>query len=169
VLDSDAVVHELYATDEVRAAVVERYGSELLGPDGAVDRRALARRIFADPAERQFVEALIHPLVAKRAEEWRAREAGRVPAPRALVQEVALLFEAGAADRYDRTLLVTAPAAARARRLAARGGLEAAAAREARLLPEAEKRRLADDVLANDGDLEALDRAVAAYLDALDG
>jgi dephospho-CoA kinase len=168
VLDSDAVVHELYATDEVRAAVVARYGPGVLGPDGAVDRRALARRIFADAREREFVERLIHPLVVRRAEDWRALQAARVPPPRALVQEVALLFEAGAADRYDRTLLVTAPAAARAQRLAARGGLEAAAAREARLLPEAEKRRLADDVLVNDGDLDALDRAVAAYLDALE-
>lgn len=166
-LDSDALVHALYATDAVRAAVVERFGPEMLGPDGAVDRRALARRVFADPAERRWLEELIHPLVAERSEEWRAREAARRPPPRALVQEVALLFEADAADRYDRTLLVAAPAAARAQRLAARGGLEAAAAREARLLSEAEKRRLVDDVLENDGDLDALDRAVAAYLDAL--
>jgi dephospho-CoA kinase len=168
VLDSDAVVHALYATEAVRAAVVARLGPGVLAADGTVDRRAVARLVFAEPELRRFLEELIHPLVAAHASEWREAERSRRPPPRALVQEVALLFEAGVADRYDRTILVTAPAAARARRLAARGGLEAAAAREARLLPEAEKRRLADDVLVNDGDLDALDRAVAAYLDALE-
>ena len=67
--------------------------------------------------------------------------------------------------RYDRTLVVTAPDAIRRGRLAARGGLDAARRARGAAAPEAEKRRRADDVLVNDGDLAALDRAVRAYVD----
>ena len=165
-LGSDAIVHELYGTATVREAVAARIGPGVVAADGSIDRRALARRVFADEDERRWLEALIHPLVAARAARWRERERARTPPPRALVQEVALLFEADLERRYDRTLLVTASPAHRAARLAARGGMAAIEERERLLLPEAEKRRRADDVLANDGDLAALDEAVARYLDA---
>jgi len=107
---------------------------------------------------------LLHPLVGRELERWREAAAAADPPPRLLVHEVPLLFEADLEGRYDRTLVVTTSPQLRQARLARRGGLEAIAAREARLLPEAEKLRRADDVLHNDGDLEALDRAVQAYV-----
>src|SRR5919202_6215717 len=64
-LSTDAVVHELYETDEVRDAVVERWGAEV-APGGVVDRAAVARRAFASPQERAWLERLIWPLVARR-------------------------------------------------------------------------------------------------------
>ena len=166
-LSSDAVVHALYREPEVRDAVVARLGADVLGPDGAVDRRRVGARVAADPGVLRFLEALLHPLVAAETAAWQALAAAADPAPRALVQEVPLLFEADLRERFDRVVVVHAPDEVRRARVALRGDATGLEAREARQLPAAEKRRLADDVLENDGDLEALDRAVAAYVEAL--
>ena len=69
-LSTDAVVHELYAGDEVRDAVVARWGDDV-APGGVVDRAAVARQAFADPAERQWLEGLLWPLVGARLTAWR--------------------------------------------------------------------------------------------------
>jgi dephospho-CoA kinase len=167
VLDSDAIVHALYATEHVRDAVVAQLGVDVLDDDGDVDRAAVARLVFADDDLRRWLEGLIHPLVAEAVVEWVAARCAEEPPARALVHEVPLLFEAAVDDRYDRTLVITAAAEVRHRRIAARGGLEGLAEREARLLPEAEKLARADDVIVNDGDLVDLDREVAAYLDRI--
>src|SRR6185503_19668947 len=106
-LSADAVVHELYEDPEVRAAVVARWGDEV-APDGVVDRRALARRAFATPEERAWLEQLIWPRVRERVAEWRAIESTREPRPRALVVEVPLLFEAGQASAYEATIAIVA-------------------------------------------------------------
>ncbi len=165
VLDADAVVHDLYRTARVRDAVVARLGPGVLGRDGTIDRAAVARRIFADDELRAWLESFIHPLVHDAAIAWRESVLAADPPPRALVEEVQLLFEGERVDAYDRTLVVTAAPEVRRGRLVGRGRLEGLAAREARLLPEAAKIARADDVIANDGDVAALDRAVAAYLD----
>jgi dephospho-CoA kinase len=93
-LSTDAVVHDLYASDEVRDAVVERFGPAV-ARDGAVDRAALAERAFATPEDRAWLEGLLWPQVGKRIEAWRAEQLERDPRPIALVVEVPLLFEAG--------------------------------------------------------------------------
>jgi dephospho-CoA kinase len=165
VLDADAVVHDLYRTARVRDAVVARLGPGVLGRDGVIDRAAVARRIFADDELRAWLESFIHPLVHDEAVAWREAALAADPPPRALVEEVQLLFEGDRAEGYDRTLVLTAEPEIRERRLVARGRLEGIAAREARLLPEAAKVARADDVIVNDGDVAALDRAVVAYLD----
>ena len=113
-------MHELYADPEVRAAVVERWGPDV-APAGTVDRAAVARRAFAEPDERAWLERLLWPRVGARVAAWRATEAARTPPPRALVVETPLLFEAGLADRYDATLVVIADEGIRAERAAARG------------------------------------------------
>jgi dephospho-CoA kinase len=165
VLSSDAVVHELYRTPEVRDAVVARLGADVLGPAGEIDRSRVAARVFGDSALVAWLEGLLHPRVAAALGHWRDGAHDHVPAPLLLVHEVPLLFEAGLESRYDRTLVVTAPDGVRHARLAARGGLPALAERESRLLPQEEKRLRANDEIVNDGDLDALDRAVAAYVD----
>jgi dephospho-CoA kinase len=153
VLSSDAVVHELYRRPEVRDAVVDRLGAGVLGPDGQVNRVALGALAFSDPAVLAFLEGLLHPLVAIESERFR-REAEAAGA-RIAVQETPLLFEGGAADRYDRTVLITAPDDLR------RARDPRAAERQAHQMPEHEKRALADEVYVNDGSLEALDAWVS--------
>jgi dephospho-CoA kinase len=165
VLDADAVVHDLYRTAAVRDAVVARLGPGVLARDGSIDRGAVARWIFGDDELRAWLESFIHPLVHDAAIAWREAALAADPPPRALVEEVQLLFEGDRGEGYDRTLVVTATPEIRRARLVGRGRLEGLAAREARLLSQDGKVALADDVIANDGDVSSLDRAVAAYLD----
>lgn len=167
VLDSDAVVHALYLRPAVQAAVTGRFGPAVVLSDGSIDRAALGRIVFADPAALAWLEALLHPLVGEASERWTERERARADPPRVLVQEVQLLFEGDGAHGFDRTLLIDAPDTVRHARIAARGSLARVAEREARLLPAAERRLLADDVIVNDGDLVALDDAIRLYLDRL--
>jgi dephospho-CoA kinase len=157
------VVHELYADPEVRAAVVARWGDEV-APDGVVDRGAVARRAFADPAEREWLEGLIWPKVGERIAEWRAVEAQREP--RALVVEVPLLFEAGMESAFDATIAVVADDAVRAARAAARGH-EALDERTARQLSQNEKAERATYVVDNSGSIRELEQELSSVLGKL--
>lgn len=152
-LSSDVVVHELYLRPDVRDAVVERLGERVLGEDGQVNRSALGALAFSDPAVLAFLEGLLHPLVAIESERFR-REAEAAGA-RIAVQETPLLFEGGAADRYDRTVLITAPDDVR------RARDPRSVERQAHQMPEDEKRALADEVYVNDGSVDALEAWVA--------
>jgi dephospho-CoA kinase len=153
-LSSDRVVHDLYLRPDVRAAVVERLGSGILGADGEVDRALLGERAFSDPEVLAYLEGLLHPLVAEETERFR-REAETSGAAVA-VHENPLLFDRGGTDRYDRTVLISAPDEIRRAR-----GPERFDRRSPFQLPDAEARLLADEVFVNDGDLAALDAWVA--------
>jgi dephospho-CoA kinase len=157
VLSSDQVVHDLYLRADVRDTVAERFGVQVLDPDGAIDRRAVAEIVFADPAALRELELLLHPLVAEEAERFR-REAEAAGAAIA-VQEVPLLFEREADDRYDRTVLITAPDELRRAR-----DPERFDRRRVHQLADEEKRALADEVFVNDGDVAALDLWVAGLV-----
>ncbi|MGH2850477.1 MAG: dephospho-CoA kinase [Solirubrobacteraceae bacterium] len=154
VVSSDAVVHELYATDAVRDAVRARFGEDVFEGE-AVDRGALARRAFARDEDRGWLEALLWPLVAERVEAFRAEASERQPPPAAVVVEVPLLFEAAIEARYDTTIAIVADDALRAARLALRDQ-EELGRREARQLPQEEKARRARFVVVNDGTLDEL-------------
>ena len=104
----------------MRDAVTERWGPEV-APDGVVDRAAVARRAFAAPDERAWLEGLLWPLVGARVAAWRAALDGDDPPPRAAVVETPLLFEAGLEGGYDATIAVVADEDVRAERAAARG------------------------------------------------
>jgi dephospho-CoA kinase len=161
-LSTDAVVHELYAGDEVREAVVERWGEEV-APDGAVDRAAVARQAFAgDGGEREWLEGLLWPLVGQRIQAFREERAG---AP-AQVVEVPLLFESGMDAAFDATIAVVADEEVRARRAGARGH-EAVDERTSRQLPQEEKASRATYVVNNSGTLAELERALSEILTTL--
>jgi dephospho-CoA kinase len=149
VLSTDAVVHELYASAEVRDAVVERWGPEV-APDGVTDRKAVARRAFATPEDREWLEGLLWPRVGERLAGWREEVAESDPPPRAAVVEVPLLFEAGMAEAFDRTIAVIAGEEVRAQRAGARGHA-AAEERAGRQLTQDEKSQRADFTVRNDG------------------
>jgi len=164
-LSTDAVVHQLYGDPEVRDEVVARWGPDV-APAGAVDRAAVARRAFAAPAERDWLEGLLWPLVGARVAAWREVEAARTPPPRALVVETPLLFEAGLEGLYDATLVILADEDVRAERAAARGH-SAVDERTTRQLSQDEKAARADHVVRNDRDLHALELELADVLEKL--
>jgi dephospho-CoA kinase len=164
-LSTDAVVHDLYASDEVRDAVVDRFGPAV-ARDGAVDRAALAARAFATAEDRAWLEGLLWPRVGKRIAAWRAEQLERDPPPVALVVEVPLLFEAGMEGAFDATIAVVADEEVRARRAAGRGH-EAADERVARQLPQVEKATRADHAVVNDGTIEELERNLSSVVGML--
>jgi dephospho-CoA kinase len=164
-LSTDEVLLDLYASDEVRDAVVGRWGPEV-APGGEVDRPAVARRAFAAPQERAWLEGLIWPLVGARVAAWREDLARRDPPPAAAIVETPLLFEAGMQDVYDVTIAVVADEAVRDERARARGhhGVDE---RSARQLSQEEKARRATYVVANSGSVEELELALAGVLGKL--
>lgn len=165
VISSDAVVHELYEGDQLRDAVVERFGPDVaLG--GVVDRSAVAQRAFADPRDRKWLEELVWPLVGARVAGWLEDARAAEPAPRAAVVEVPLLFEAGLEGLYDATIAVISEESVRAQRAAERGHA-LLDERSARQLSQEEKARRATFVVHNDGTKEDLERRLSAVLDKL--
>ncbi len=106
-ISTDAVVHELYGSAKVRDAVVARWGEEV-APGGVVDRGAIARHVFGAPAEREWLEGLLWPLVGERVWAFKCEQEAADPAPKAAVVETPLLFEAGMDGIYDATIAVIA-------------------------------------------------------------
>ena len=148
-LSTDAVVHELLATDELRDLLVERLGRDV-APEGSVDRAAVASRVFERPEDREWLESVLWPRVGRKLSEWRTWvEATERPPPVAVV-ETPLLFEAGMEDFYDFTIAVVAEESARDERAAARGH-EAVAERAGRQLTQGEKSQRATFTVRNDG------------------
>jgi dephospho-CoA kinase len=164
-LSTDAVVHDLYASDAVRDAVVERFGPEM-APNGEVDRAALATRAFQTTQDRAWLEGLLWPEVGARIAAWREEQLAREPLPVAMVVEVPLLFEAGMEGGFDATIAVVADEDVRARRAEGRGH-EAVAERVARQLPQDEKAQRADHAVHNNGSLTDLQRNLSAILGML--
>ena len=157
VLDADAYAREALAPGSAGArAVLERHGEAVraVGMPGAIDRAALGRLVFADAAERRWLEALLHPLVRQRF----ASELERLTEAPALVLMIPLLFEAGLEELCSEVWLVECEEAEQLRRLMARDGLaeEEARARLAAQWPLARKRPLADVRLDNGGPPERL-------------
>jgi dephospho-CoA kinase len=167
VLSSDAVVHELYEGEELREAVVARFGPEV-APDGVVDRSAVARRAFATDEDRAWLEGVVWPLVGARVASWLGQARAQIPAPPAAVVEVPLLFEAGLEGIYDATIAVVSEEGLRARRAAARGHA-LVDERAARQLSQEEKAARATFVVRNDGSEEDLQRELSSVLGKLEG
>lgn len=148
VVDADAVSREVVEPGTPGfAAVVERFGEAVVGPDGRLDRPALAAIVFADPAARADLNAIVHPRVAA---ETGARVAA-APDGSVIVCDVPLLVEA-ARTGYDYVVVVEAPPEVRLRRLVGRGmGPEDARRRMAAQASDEERRKVADLVLDNSG------------------
>jgi dephospho-CoA kinase len=162
-VSSDEIVHHLLATDpEVKSALVERFGDEILGAGGAPDRERIALRVFDDRAALDFLEKLLHPRVSREYMRWREQLAALPNPPRVCVTEVPLLFEVGAEGRFDKVVVITAP---RKLREARRGGWKDE--REARLVPDREKVARADFSYVNTGTPDELDAWVAEVMATL--
>jgi dephospho-CoA kinase len=161
-LSSDAVVHELLDSDELRELLVERWGPEV-APAGTVERAKIGEIVFADPEQLTWLEQQIHPLVQQRTAAWLLS----LPADADVaVVEVPLLFEAGSDRVFDTTVAVVTADEVRRERAAARGHA-LVDEREARQLPQSEKAERAEHVVVNDGSVEELEGALSALLEKL--
>jgi dephospho-CoA kinase len=159
-ISSDEIVHRLLGEDdEVRHAVVGRFGDRVLDPRGEIDRGAIAEIVFADRDALEWLEGLLHPRVVQEYMSWRERLAEQDDPPAVTATEVPLLYEVGGEERFDAVVVVTAPPQVRA----ARAQVEAAE-REPRLLPDSVKVAQADFAYVNDGSLEKLDDFVRGVL-----
>jgi dephospho-CoA kinase len=161
-LSTDAVVHELLQGDELRDAVVERLGPEVVR-DGTLDRSLIAGRVFGDDEARAWLEGALWPRVGARVAAWRNALDEADPRPRAAVVEVPLLFEAGMGPVFDYTIAVVADEAVRAER-AGRRGHAAVAERTGRQLSQEQKSQRADFTVHNDGTIDELKQSLSNVL-----
>ena len=164
-LSTDAVVHELYGCQEVREAVVNRWGPEV-APDGVIHRPTVARRAFAAAEESRWLEELLWPRVGARVAAWYEEVVEQDPPPLAAVVETPMLFEAGMDGVYDATLAVVADEEVRAQRAAARGH-DAVDERAHRQLTQEEKAARATFAVRNSGTVEELEEQLSGVLATL--
>ncbi len=158
-VSSDEIVHHLLRRPELRAIVLERLGQGVLGPDGELDRGAIATVVFNDGAQLTWLEELLHPLVAQEYLSWREQLGALPEPPPVAVTEVPLLYEVGGEERFDKVVVVTAP-----RQLRRARSQVSAEEREKRLLPDREKLARADYAYTNTGTIEELDAFVGSVM-----
>jgi dephospho-CoA kinase len=161
VVDTDAIAHQLTAAGGPAISKIrKRFGSEVLDASGALDRKRMRDRVFADPAARKALEGLLHPLIR---EESR-RRIERAPGPY-VVHVVPLLVESpDYRGHVDRVLVVDAPEELQLERVRRRSGLadDEVRAIVAAQATRAQRLAAADDVIENRGTIDALREQVAA-------
>ena len=156
-IDADRLAREALARGTPGwAQAVARFGRGILLPDGEIDRKGLAARVFADAAERRALEAIVHPAVRESVRR-RLAEIGREEPSALVVLEVPLLFETGMDRGCDARVVVFVPEALQIERLMARDGIdrEEALRRIRAQMPLSEKCARADWVIDNAGPLAA--------------
>jgi dephospho-CoA kinase len=154
-VDADQLARSVLVRPDIVRELVARWGQEALGADGLPDRAWIGRKVFVDPAELAFLEALLHPEVA------RLRQAAVADATRHHVVEIALLFEKGLEAEYDCVVCVACSDDIRLTRLEARGlSRQDAQGRIHSQMPLMHKVAKSSHVLWNDGDLSALEAQV---------
>lgn len=155
VFSTDLAAHLALGLPEVRNQLIERWGEDVV-VDGDLDRNRIARIVFEDAGELEWLEGILHPRVRDQVAEWRAE---LDPSTEIAVIEVPLLFESGLEGTFDATVAIVADDEVRDARLAERGhaGNEG---RESRQLTQAEKAERSAYVIHNNGSLEELCAAV---------
>ena len=160
VVDTDVIARELTAAGGVAMpALVAEFGREIIASDGALDRGRMRRLVFADPAARGRLEAILHPLIGALSSE-RCRDA----VSPYVILAVPLLVESGTyRERCHRIVAVDCPESLQVSRVMARSGLSEAEVRAIMAAQASRARRMAaaDDVLDNGGDLHHLEIQVA--------
>jgi dephospho-CoA kinase len=169
-VQADRIAHSLMQPGEaVYNEVVRHFGREILNRDGSVNRAKLAEAAFGPATSEEGVSRIqqsrieelnriVHPVVIRNQEAW-MQETGRQDPQAVAIVEAALILEAGAADRFDRLIVVTCSADQRVSRFAARQKIDLEAARKevvrrmAAQLSDEEKIKVADYVIDNSGTL----------------
>lgn len=164
-LDVDRMGHEVLLEPEVKAALREHWGAEVMTDAGEIDRRAVSRLVFGETPqaaeELKFLESISHPRIERKIREqvavYRSRPGGdpQQPIPPAIILDAAVMVKAGWYRLCDHLVFVEAPREIRQQRTAERGWTaEQFASREASQLPIETKRRLADSIIDNSGTLQ---------------
>jgi dephospho-CoA kinase len=163
-ISSDDIVHRLLREDDdVRAALLGRFGTGILDDAGNVDRAAISRIVFDDREALAWLEALLHPRVVAEYLAWREALSGLPDPPAVSATEVPLLYEVGGEERFDAVVAITAPEDVRRER----SGVSSLEQRETRLIADDEKAGRADFSYVNDGTRQQLDDFVAETMRAL--
>jgi dephospho-CoA kinase len=161
VVDTDAIAHELTAAGGPAISKIrKRFGAEVLDASGALDRKRMRARVFADPAARKALEGLLHPLIRDESRRRIERASGPY-----VVHVVPLLVESpDYRGRVDRVLVVDAPEELQLERVRRRSGLadDEVRAIVAAQATRAQRLAAADDVIENRGTIDALREQVAA-------
>ena len=167
-IDADRLVRDAQAPGSpVLHRIAARFGADLIGPAGELDRAALRRRVMGDPAARAELERLVHPEVSRRGAALLAE--ARAGGARIVVSDIPLLFEALDPAAFDAVVLVDAPEPVRRARLLAQRALSEEDAEQmlAAQMPSADKRARSTYVIDNDADRAALERRAAEVWQAL--
>ena len=170
VIDTDKLGHDAYrpGSDGFRQ-VAAAFGPDIVAPDGTIDRRALAAKVFSDPAALRRLNAIVHPLIGLAVRDWLQR-AQAEPRKAPIVVEAPVLMEAGWRFFDEVWVVVVEPETAVARVTASRDmTADEVRGRVAAQMSNAERMRLADRVIRNDGDLRALRAEVEAAWRAVTG
>ena len=162
-LDADALTHEFFAPGgELVEEVAEHFGREVLDRESGIDRKTLGARVFQNPAEREWLNGVVHPRIWERIDVFlgEREEEGR---PVAGI-EAALMLETGSAANYDRLVVVVCRPEQQFERLVGRSGMspEEARLRLAAQMDPLEKARHADDLVDASGTLKETELAAAA-------
>lgn len=156
VLDADHTAREVVASGtEGWRLIVERFGSNILQPNGEIDRIKLGATVFADEAKRQLLNSIVHPLVIESQDAWlREREAEK-PGGIAVI-DAALMIESGGYQRFEKIIVVWCDSETQLQRLMARNNLseEEARRRINAQMPQEEKKRYADFLINTTGGFE---------------
>ena len=168
IVDSDVLAREVVAPGTAGlAAIRARFGPQVIGADGSLDRAALAAIIYADEQARQDLNAIVHPAVLAR----RAELSDSAPAGSVVIAVIPLLVETGLVREFDRIIVVDLPEELQLARLMARNGLTERQARDRvrAQASRAERLAVADWAIDNSGSPDRLGRQVMAVWAALGG
>ncbi len=149
VFEADVVAKHLYnSNSEIKTGLIRLFGAQIYTPDGRLDRKKLAAKIFGNDIHMARVNELVHPVVLKEFENW-LKLHKKAPY---VIHEAAILFESGFYKMMDFTLLVTAPGDQRIARVMARDGVTEQMVRERmqNQWSEEKKGQLASKILVND-------------------
>jgi dephospho-CoA kinase len=160
VIDADAIAREVVEPGmPALAKLVERFGADILRPDGSLDRPALAEKAFVSDETRKDLEGITHPAIGAEF----IRRVSEAPQDAVLVHDVPLLVEANRAGDYAGVIVVDAPVEVRLSRLVGRGVARDDAERRIALqASDEERRKVATWWVDNAGDLDALEKQVEA-------
>jgi dephospho-CoA kinase len=160
IIDADVIAREVLAPDtELLQRVYGRFGTDLRRPDGSLDRTALRQRVFAAEPERRALEAMVQPAIRARSEELATQAVGAYA-----LFVIPLLVETHGSKRFDRVLVIDCPEQLQLQRLLSRDDCDL---RQAQAMIQAQASRserlaVADDIIVNDGEQQALQDAVKA-------
>ena len=151
VFDSDREAKQLYDLPEVRQKMIERFGANIYNNEGALDRKLMASKVFADACALGYVESVLYPVLNKRFAEWADQQGTPY-----VLYESALIFEKHLEEMFDAIIVVAASESVRIRRVMTRDRCteEQVRARMAMQLPQSEKVTKADYVIVHEADDE---------------